>query len=102
MGQNVEDFQTGRTMTLETFGVEDIFFQEAISFPIGGKTKMHLLDQSTEKASMAKEPGYMYREKNRSHRAFEVEAKGSKVNPCGKKWDWRTEKEALSIPQSSL
>ena len=81
------DLQTGKMTTPLTLVEEEIFFQAAISLPIGGQTKMHSSDQETEKASVAKEPGKAYFEKKRSHRELEGEAKGSRVNPCGRKRD---------------
>ena len=101
-GQNVAVFQIGRTMTPRADEEEMIFFHDAINLPMGGQTKRHSLDQSTEKASVANEPGKAKREKNRSQRALEGEAKGSRVKPSGRKRDCSTEKEALSMPQSSL
>ena len=68
-------------MAPETLVEAAIFFQAAMSLPIGGQTKRHSLDQLTEKASVAEEPGYAYLEKKRWHRALEVEAKGSSENP---------------------
>ena len=83
-------------------GVDRIFFQAEISLPIGGQMKRHSPDQLTEKASVQREPVKAYREKKRGHRALVGEAKGSKVKPPGRKRDWSTEKEASSMPQSSL
>ena len=66
---------------------EEIFFQAGMSLPIGGQTKATSLAQSTEKASVAREPGYAYREKKREERAFEGDAKRSIVKPLGRKRD---------------
>ena len=102
IGQKEADFQAGRMMTPLVKGDEEIFFQEAMTFPIGGQTKRHLPNQVTEKASVAKDRGYAKREKNRSQRALEGEAKGSSEKPEGRKRACKTQKDASSTPQSSL
>ena len=56
-GQKVVDLHNGKTMTPLTLEDDLTFFQEEISFPIGGQTNKHSLSQATEKASVAVEPG---------------------------------------------
>ena len=102
IGQKVDVFHIGNTITPLTFSVMAIFFHAETNLPIGGHTKMHSLDQDTEKASVARDPGNAYLEKKRETRQFVGEANGSRVKPSGWKRNWRTENEAVSIPQSSL
>ena len=96
------DFQSGKMTTPLHLEEREIFFQTEINFPIGGQMKRHSLFHETENASVADDPGKAYSEKNLEQREFDGDAKGSKLNPSGRKRDSITEKDAVSIPQSSL
>ena len=75
MGQNVADFQMGRTTAPFKFVDREIFFQAEMSFPIGGQIKRHSSFQETEKASVADDPGTAYFEKNLEQWAFDRDTK---------------------------